>query len=225
MPTTAGPPYGGPGGPPTTYFSESNIATVTTETGEIISLVGELPGSGLTQYLVGNQNGKNSYYGTCAPDTCEGIQATGPVSGPQDIDESVDPMVSLTFLDDTWTYNAMYNTPSSLSTLAGTYTGPLDGRTSNGTLTINEDGSFTESNFGEACVATGQFTIINPTYNAYDLTITFAGTDCYPFMIGSSDIGVAAIDTSVTPATLTMGYSLLGPDGRYVSVVQETRTQ
>lgn len=63
------------------------------------------------------------------------------------------------------TYNVLYDRDSSLAKLTGSWS------ETNGIVTVDPDGSFFEQDsFG--CVSDGQISIIDPSFNAYALTMT-----------------------------------------------------
>ena len=103
----------------------------------------------------------------------------------------------------TWTYSGLYNDPSSLAAVAGSWTGELDGTLdgpASTTLTIDSTGALTEQDPGTDCVLSGQISPIDPSYNAYSVTWTYSGSDCLAGL--QSATGIAYIDYSVEPVVL-----------------------
>jgi hypothetical protein len=100
-------------------------------------------------------------------------------------------------------FDSLYNTGSSLTTIAGNWTGP-----SGVVMSINSNGVIYAQDPVSGCVVNGQISIINSTFDAYSASATYA--NC----IGSASIlngvtatGLMAIDTTVSPTTLYAGYS------------------
>ena len=86
----------------------------------------------------------------------------------------------------TSTYRPSYNTPATLSAIAGTYSNPVYVATTNATLTINQaDGSIqgtTTTNFGTSqakpqCVFTGKVVPSSSGKNIYDLYMAWQDPD------------------------------------------------
>jgi hypothetical protein len=78
-------------------------------------------------------------------------------------------------LGSVWDYGITFQTPASLSTVFGTWTGTLlDGMTT--TLTISSGGSVTGS--GSGCSFTGTVAPDSSSRNFYDVSLTFGGSPC-----------------------------------------------
>jgi hypothetical protein len=69
-----------------------------------------------------------------------------------------------------------------------------------GVLVISSSGAFLEPNALTNCILTGQFSLIDPNYNAYDVSFYPTGSDCE--LPGSYARGIATLDTASSPAQL-----------------------
>lgn len=102
----------------------------------------------------------------------------------------------------TWTFNNAYNNASSLSAVAANYSDGSD------TLSINSNGAIFEQDPTTGCVINGQISTINSQYNAYSITLGFSNcTGSAAAANGLTLSGLAALDTSVSPAQLDFGVS------------------
>jgi hypothetical protein len=101
------------------------------------------------------------FSGTISQQSSVTLSATGSVNGP---------LGSVTF-----TFNPLYNTPSSIASIQGNnWTDGYGG----GVLVINPDGTFFEQNIVTGCVLNGTIIINDPTVNIYNFTATYAS--CVP---------------------------------------------
>jgi len=92
-----------------------------------------------------------------------------------------------------FTYNSIYDIPSSLSRISGNY------QDVGGVVNIS-GGQIFEQNTSTGCFINGTVAIINASYNAYDVQYTFSGCfGSYAYLNGTTSTGVAMIDTSVSP--------------------------
>jgi hypothetical protein len=103
----------------------------------------------------------------------------------------------------TWSYSNLYAETPSLATIAGNY---ADGPN---TLTVSANGAIFEQDPTSACVINGQASIVNPSYNAYALSFTFAScTGSATVLNGQSATGFGYYDDSVNPVQLVIGLHL-----------------
>lgn len=116
---------------------------------------------------------------------------------------------------------ALYERASSLATIAGNYQGLKE------VLNIAGDGTLFSQNPGTGCVANGQVSIIDNAFNAYDFEFTYS--NCVgqaAVMNGSSFVGIASLDNSVTPEKLLvaaigdMDGDVPSFEGNFISFVQ-----
>lgn len=96
----------------------------------------------------------------------------------------------------TLTFNPVYNQGGALSRIVGNWRDVTTGQTVN----VNASGVFFSQDAGTGCIANGQVSTINTTYNAYSVTYTFSGCR-FPYNIqnGTTATGLAFVDTSVSP--------------------------
>jgi hypothetical protein len=94
-------------------------------------------------------------------------------------------------------YSDVYESDSSLATIAGNYQGEKS------VLDIASDGAIFSQEAGSGCVINGQASIIDSAFNTYDLEFVYsncAGADTA--MNGDSFVGIALLDDTVTPEAL-----------------------
>jgi hypothetical protein len=99
----------------------------------------------------------------------------------------------------TWSFSSLYMNPSSLATIAGNYDdgGP--------TLSIDANGVIFEQD-PNGCILNGQVSIINASYNAYGIRVTFSNcTGTSASLNGVTATGLAVLDTSTNPITIVGG--------------------
>jgi len=189
---------------------------VTTETGEFFSTVPD-QGAGTWLYtgnlsVTGDVVTGTGQTAFIHPDTCDfpicffegsptvsgtvsqrsslalnGISSSGPSSG-----------------SSSWSYNDLYNQPSSLAAIAGNWIGSVSANdTDNAILNISSTGVVYEQDAFSSCIVTGQVSLINPAYNAYDVALTYSD-NCQGNFSGLTGKGIASLNTSVTPTLLEM---------------------
>ena len=98
------------------------------------------------------------------------------------------------------TYDTLYNRDSSLSVIAGNYD---DGGM---VLNTSASGVIFEQIPGTGCIISGQVSIIDSRFNAYDWFTTFS--NCigdFAFMNGVTFTGLAMLDNTQTPELLSFG--------------------
>jgi hypothetical protein len=100
-------------------------------------------------------------------------------------------------------FDSMYTTGSILGTLAGNWTGPTGV-----VMSINSNGVLFAQDPASGCVVNGQVAIINSSYDAYSVTATYSNcTGPAAVLNGVTASGLMAVDLSVSPAVLYVGYS------------------
>jgi hypothetical protein len=98
-------------------------------------------------------------------------------------------------------FNSLYNVASSLSTLAGSYTDA----TSSATVTVSSSGAIASQDATTMCAVTGQLSIINSMYNAYDVTYTYSNcTGTYAVLNGVQFSGLATLNNGTSPVNLVI---------------------
>lgn len=102
-------------------------------------------------------------------------------------DGTVTTFTGASLLGSVWDYGTTFQTPASLSSISGTWTGTLlDGITT--TVTISSTGSVTGSSSG--CSFTGTVVPDSSQTNFYDVSLTFGGSPCAFPNQTASGIGV-----------------------------------
>ncbi len=101
-------------------------------------------------------------------------------------------------------FNALYNRPSSLATFAGNYT-----ESGSGTVfSVDANGILFAQDAASGCVLNGTVSIIDPRYNAYGVSITFAScTGQYLVLNGLQLTGIGTLDNTVSPERAIIGLS------------------
>jgi len=101
-------------------------------------------------------------------------------------------------------FNALYNQASSLATISGNYTDPATGTV----FSVASDGAVFAQDSASGCVVNGTISIINASYNAYNISYTYA--NCigqYTILNGVTATGLGALDTSASPVQAIIGVS------------------
>jgi hypothetical protein len=120
---------------------------------------------------------------------------------------------------ETWTFSSLYDTASSLATVAGNYTDGSD------TLSIDGNGVIFEQDPTTGCVLNGQISTIDAQYNAY--SISFTPSNCTGSAAAANGVtftGLATFDQTVSPAQLDFGVSA-NVNGSFVVFIYEITHQ
>jgi hypothetical protein len=118
-----------------------------------------------------------------------------------------------------WTFSSIYDTPSSLATIAGNYTDGTD------TLSIDGNGVIFEQDPTTGCVLNGQVSLIDGQYNAYALSVTVSScAGSFAAANGVTLTGLGALDETVSPAQLDFGLSA-SVNGQYFVLVDQVTKQ
>jgi hypothetical protein len=118
----------------------------------------------------------------------------------------------------TWSFSSLYDTASSLATIAGNYTDGPD------TLSIDGNGVIFEQDPATGCVINGQVALINAQYNAYSASITYSScTGTFSAANGLTYTGLATLDQTVSPAVLDFGLSTSANGNFAVFIGQVTK--
>ncbi len=103
----------------------------------------------------------------------------------------------------TATFDSLYDSGSDLSQIAGNWTGPTGN-----VMSIDSNGVISAHDPASGCAVSGQVTIINASYDAYSASVTYSNcTGSASILNGVTASGLMAIDTTVSPNTLYVGYS------------------
>jgi hypothetical protein len=114
-----------------------------------------------------------------------------------------------TMISSTWslTFDSLYNSASSLSSISGNYTDSSTNDPSNGaTVSITSGGVISAQNPSNGCVLNGQVSTNNTSYDVYEVSYTYescTGTDAA--LNGVQFTGLAILNTGVSPAQLLIG--------------------
>jgi hypothetical protein len=174
---------------------------------------GQLSVSGST--VSGDEDFAIVQYSTSPGVTTNCVYPDGSTSGAGTVDGTVTQQQSLTVTGTgttslgtalpsdttTWSFSSLYLNPSSLATIAGNYSdgGP--------TLSIDANGMIFEQD-ANGCILNGQVSIINASYNAYGISVTFSNcTGTFASLNGVTAAGLAVLDTSTNPITIIGGLS------------------
>lgn len=123
----------------------------------------------------------------------------------------------------TWSYNTLYNYPSSLSAIAGTWYSALDidsgasYTVTPGILSIAPNGTIFQHDAASTCEIDGQVSLINTSYNAYAISLTYTGSGCWSN--GGTGQGIAYIDYAVSPISLDMAIDLQQAGGSQITAI------
>lgn len=99
------------------------------------------------------------------------------------------------------TFNSLTNSGSSLGTIAASYTDTASGST----ISISADGTMTGQNPANSCVVDGTLTIINSTYDIYQVMLSYHScTGTYAPLNGVELTGLAVYDPNTSPPLLTI---------------------
>jgi hypothetical protein len=99
----------------------------------------------------------------------------------------------------TFTFSSLYLNASSLSTIAGNY------NDAGLTMTVDANGAIFEQD-PNGCIISGHVSIINSSYNAYGIQLTFANcTGTSANLNGVVASGLVTLDTATSPAAVIGG--------------------
>jgi len=156
------------------------------------------------------------------------ISATGTISGVVNTGSSLTLTTDATTSSGTalgsetfdWAFNSsMYNTTSSLATVAGNYTDGGD------TLSISGSGVIFEQDPASGCVLNGQVSLIDSQYNVYSLSATVS--NCMGAAAAANGVsvsGLATLDQTVSPVQLEFGISG-SVNGQYIVYIGDDPKQ
>jgi hypothetical protein len=108
-----------------------------------------------------------------------------------------------TMLSGSWSlaFDTLTNSGSSLGTIAATYNDTASGSV----LTVSSNGVVTGQNPQNSCVVNGSISIINSTYDIYQVSITYEScTGSYAVLNGVQLTGLAVYNPNTSPPQLTI---------------------
>ena len=122
----------------------------------------------------------------CGSGFCNNASAGTPLGG------NVITQSSMNLNGNVWSYSNVYNQPSSLAAIAGNWTG-IGPYSSGQTLNISSSGVVFEQDASSGCTVNGQVSLIDPSYNAYSITVAYSNCIQYSGFNGQTASGLAAI--------------------------------
>lgn len=147
-----------------------------------------------------------------------GINIAGGSAASVSVSGTVTQSTAMAFAGSTWTYDTsgLYDEPSSLGKVAGMWSLGLstsgDGESP---AIINASGALFQSDPDPSndCTLTGQVSVIDPTHNAYAITLAYRGADCVAPILGATGSGLAYLDDTTTPVTLRYAVTVANSAG------------
>jgi hypothetical protein len=119
------------------------------------------------------------------------------------------------------TFNPLYNNPSSLSTISGNYTDPNTGDV----VSVTSAGIVTWQDPATSCVGNGTVSIINASYNAYQVQFDYANCQGQAAALnGVQFSGLATLDTSANPEQIVVGVTGQAAGTTYAVVLSLNRS-
>lgn len=104
----------------------------------------------------------------------------------------------------TLAFDALYNVPSSLAAISGSWTGA-----GGGVVTVSASGQLSSTDPASGCVLSGQVSIINPSYNAYSATGGIAGCRGSSASLNGAVVrSLLSLDNTAVPNRLIVGQEL-----------------
>jgi len=112
-------------------------------------------------------------------------------------------------------FDALYNIPSSLAAISGSWSGA-----SGGVVTVSASGQLASTDAASGCVLSGQVSIINPSYNAYSATGSIAGCRGSQSSLNGAVVrSLLSLDNTAVPNRLIVGQELTLLGGAKVVVI------
>jgi hypothetical protein len=109
-------------------------------------------------------------------------------------------------------FNTVTNSGSSLTTISANYTDTASGSV----ISIAGDGVVTGQNPANSCVVNGTVTIINSTYDTYQVSLTYANcTGAYAVLNGLQLTGLAVFNPNTSPTQLTISVAGASSTGKF----------
>lgn len=177
--------------------------------------------NGYTQYGYSFSDGAVFGTGSFSGTFASGSTLSGSVDFTTADDTSIDSSWSLTF-------DALYNTASSLDTVSGTYTDNLAAVTdgldplSQASLTISSSGVLFAQASVNDCVANGTVTVVSASADLYQVSYTLANcTGSSAVLNGVSFSGLAELNAGASPAALILAVTGASSSGVDYGIVSE----
>jgi hypothetical protein len=116
-------------------------------------------------------------------------------------------------------FNTLTNSGSSLSTLSANYTDTASGSV----ISIMGDGVVNGQNPANSCVVNGKVTIINSSYDTYQVSLTYENcTGSYAVLNGLTLTGLAVLNPNTSPTQLTISVAAASSAGKFGLVLYLT---
>ena len=110
------------------------------------------------------------------------------------------------------TFNTVTDSGSSLTTISANYTDTATGSV----ISIAADGVVTGQDPTNSCVLNGTVTIINSTYDTYQVSLTYANcTGGYAVLNGLQLTGLAVLNPNTSPSQLTISVAAASTAGKF----------
>ena len=115
---------------------------------------------------------------------------------------------------DSWslTFSTLTNSGSSLSTISANYTDTASGSV----ISISGNGAMTGQNPANSCVVNGTITVINSSYDIYQVSLTYENcTGSYAVLNGLTLTGLAVLNPNTSPTQLTISVAGASSGGKF----------
>jgi hypothetical protein len=110
------------------------------------------------------------------------------------------------------TFSSLTNSGSSLNTISANYTDTASGSV----ISIAGDGVVTGQNPANSCVVNGTVTIINSSYDIYQVSLSYQNcTGSYAVLNGLQLTGLAVVNPNTSPTQLTISVAGASPSGKF----------
>lgn len=114
------------------------------------------------------------------------------------------------------TFNTLSNSGSSLGTITANYTDTASGSV----ISISADGTMTGQNPQNSCVVNGSITIVNSTYDIYQVKLSYQNcTGSYAVLNGVELTGLAVYDPNTSPPLLTIEVAGASAAGKFALIL------
>jgi len=114
------------------------------------------------------------------------------------------------------TFNTLTNSGSSLSAISANYTDSASGSV----VTITGSGTMTSQNPANSCVLNGSVTVVNSTYDIYEVSLTYEDcTGTYAPLNGVQFTGLAVLNSNSSPEQVTIAVSGANSSGKFSLVL------
>ena len=117
------------------------------------------------------------------------------------------------------TYSTLSSSGSSLTKISANYTDTASGSV----ISISGNGVMTGQDPANSCVVNGTVSIVNSTYDIYQVTLTYENcTGSYAVLNGVQLTGLAVLNTSTTPSQLTIELAGASTTAKFALVLNLT---